>query len=126
MTFSPADATGGPVVLVFEAGSESGSDLIRVLLAVGCRIVATDRYATDLAGTSSGYPADRVYLVAADPTDPRQLERLIRRACGRFGSLHCAVAPGVATRASGLGFSPSRNEPRRQHRCADSGRSSAR
>ena len=138
MTSSLSDSnTDSPVVLVFEAGSESGSELVHTLLASGCRVVATDLYATHLARMSNGYSADRVYLVAADPTDPRQLDRLLERARRRFGCIDSMTTPGVARPGlQRLGLRPNAavsrgracplDDPRRQHRCADSGRSSAR
>lgn len=74
-----------PVVLVCGAGTDRGCALARTLLAAGARVVAVDRQAKDLVRIAHGYRSDRVLLIAADVTDPGQLERLLCHARDHFG-----------------------------------------
>ncbi len=89
------------VVLVLDAGTESGFRLARALLAAGCRVAATDLHAGHLVRIGHGYTSDRLLLLAADTTDADQLERVVSRAHEHFGQLDCAVQSGLAAGGAG-------------------------
>ncbi|MGE2691927.1 SDR family NAD(P)-dependent oxidoreductase [Mycolicibacterium pulveris] len=73
------------VVLVMNAGTESGYRTARDLLRRGYRVAVTDRSATRLARILTGISATQVLAIAADPTDNGQLERIVEKAEHVFG-----------------------------------------
>ena len=77
--------TAGKVVVVLEAGTESGGRLARKLLRAGHRVAVSSRYAADVVRIVHGYPSSRVLAVAADVADPIQLARLLVRVRDYFG-----------------------------------------
>ncbi|BBY64211.1 SDR family NAD(P)-dependent oxidoreductase [Mycolicibacterium helvum] len=94
---SPSDS---PVVLVSEAGTDHGFARARALLAAGYRVVAVDRHAGSLVRIGHGHRSDRVFLVAADITDPEQAERVINRAHAHFGEAPPTLALCADSRQS--------------------------
>ncbi|WP_167096708.1 hypothetical protein [Mycobacterium sp. DL592] len=93
MTSIPTPVDESPVVLVPDAGTERGYIVARTLLRAGYRVVATDRNPVKLVRIGHGYSSNRFLLVAADPTDERQAERIVSLAHTRFGESHPSVAP---------------------------------
>lgn len=83
------------IVLVLDAGTEAGSRLARKLLRDGHCVAISSRYPTDLVPIMHGYPSNRVLAVAADPSDPGQLSRLLARVRAYFGvdSLYTVASP---------------------------------
>jgi NAD(P)-dependent dehydrogenase (short-subunit alcohol dehydrogenase family) len=82
----PANSTkDSPFVLVLDAGTDRGYRLARALLAAGNRVVAVDRNAARLARIGHGHSSARLFLIAADTTDPAQAEQVLARAHAHFG-----------------------------------------
>lgn len=83
------------VAIVLDAGSDTGLATAHSLLADGHRVVVTDRQAGALVRITHGYPADRVYALAADTHDRRQLDEVLARARERFGRVDMIVNPDL-------------------------------
>jgi NADP-dependent 3-hydroxy acid dehydrogenase YdfG len=85
----------GNVVVVLEAGNESGARLARKLIHAGHRVAVSGRHARDLVRIVHGYPSSRVLAVAADVDDPIQLARLLVRVRDYFGAdrLYTVASP---------------------------------
>jgi len=81
------------VAVVLDAGTDVGLDTARSLLAQGHRVVVTGRHAGSLVRITHGYPSDRIYAVAADTGDRRQLDQLLARTRARFGRVDMIVNP---------------------------------
>ncbi|MGY4708071.1 hypothetical protein ACXDF8_00630 [Mycolicibacterium sp. CBM1] len=77
-------AQSSPVIVVLGAGTDRGFTLASALLYAGYRVVASDKHAGALVRIAHGHSSDRVLLVAAEASDPRQLERLVDRAREHF------------------------------------------
>jgi NAD(P)-dependent dehydrogenase (short-subunit alcohol dehydrogenase family) len=88
------------IVLVLDAGTETGTRLARKLLRDGHRVAVSGRHATDLVPIMHGYPAGRVLAVAADADDPAQLTRLLARVRDYFGTdrLYTVASPTFVDR----------------------------
>ena len=85
----------GIVALVLEAGSDNGLATARSLLADGHRVVVTDRHGGTLVRITHGYPADRVFAIAADTSDRHQLDQVLARTRARFGRVDMIVNPDL-------------------------------
>ncbi|TQC50423.1 SDR family NAD(P)-dependent oxidoreductase [Rhodococcus sp. WS4] len=75
------------VVVVTAAGSEQGRRTAQELLDSGWCVAVTARTVAELARIMPGMSGHRLLAVAADPGDPRQVERLLDRVLGRFGRI---------------------------------------
>ncbi|MFD9665478.1 SDR family NAD(P)-dependent oxidoreductase [Rhodococcus sp. NPDC059968] len=75
------------VVLVTAAGSEQGTRTAQELLESGWCVAVTARTVAELVRIMPGMSSHRLLAVAADPADPRQVERLLDRVVGRFGRI---------------------------------------
>jgi NAD(P)-dependent dehydrogenase (short-subunit alcohol dehydrogenase family) len=103
--------SAGDVVLVLNAGSDAGFQIARDLLDSGCRVAVTGRQATALARIVHGYGWGQVLAVAADTSDPVQVQRLMNRVESRFGRIdsivHAVEAGTGPTQARVLRMVPS-------------------
>jgi NADP-dependent 3-hydroxy acid dehydrogenase YdfG len=79
------------VVLVLNAGTDTGSTIARELLNAGFRVAVTGRQASALTRILPGYSSDQVLAIAADTDDRSQLSRLISRVESRFGRIDAVV-----------------------------------
>jgi NADP-dependent 3-hydroxy acid dehydrogenase YdfG len=102
--------SAGDVVLVLNAGSDAGFQIARDLLDSGCRVAVTGRQATALTRIVHGYGWGRVLAVAADTSDPVQVQRLMNRVQSRFGRIdsivHAVEAGAAPTQARVLRMVP--------------------
>ncbi|MGV0714438.1 hypothetical protein ABQE93_03425 [Mycolicibacterium sp. XJ662] len=73
------------VALVLNAGTESGYRIARDLLCSGYRVAVTDRHAPRLTRILAGVSAKRVVAIAAEPSDTRQVFKLVERVQAVFG-----------------------------------------
>ncbi|MBI3690745.1 MAG: SDR family NAD(P)-dependent oxidoreductase [Mycolicibacterium aromaticivorans] len=85
MAFPANPTKDSPFVLVLDAGTDRGYRLARALLAAGNCVVAVDRNAARLARIGHGHSSARLFLIAADTTDPKQAEQVMARAHAHFG-----------------------------------------
>jgi len=83
------------VAIVLDAGSDTGLATAHSLLAAGHRVLVTDRQAGALVRITHGYPSDRIYALAADTRDRRQLDRVLARAREHFGRVDMIVNPDL-------------------------------
>ncbi len=81
------------VALVLDAGTDAGLATAHSLLADGHRVVVTARQPGSLVRITHGFPADRVYALAADTHDRRQFDRVLALTCARFGRVDMIVDP---------------------------------
>ncbi|BBX85270.1 SDR family NAD(P)-dependent oxidoreductase [Mycolicibacterium aubagnense] len=81
------------VAVVLDAGTDAGLATAHNLLADGHRVVVTARQPASLVRITHGYPADRVYALAADTRDRRQLDRVLALTRARFGRVDMIVDP---------------------------------
>lgn len=72
------------VVLVLDAGTDASCRQARVLLQAGHRVAVTARHATQLTRIIHGFTSSQVFAIAADISDPAQLERVIDRVQRHF------------------------------------------
>lgn len=75
------------VVIVTDAGTESGRHLVEELLDAGYRVALTGPHAAALTHSLHGRSAGSVMAVAADMTDPWQSERVRDSVVARFGRI---------------------------------------
>jgi len=95
----PAHTTA--VVVILDGDTEAGRQLARRKLADGHRVVVVARHAADVVEVMHGHSADRVMVIAADVSDPRQWSRLTARVTARFGQIDGVVrADGAVLRSS--------------------------
>lgn len=80
--------------LVLEAGSDAGYFAARALLAAGYSVAVSGRHAGQLTRVVHGYPASRVFAVAADSADQDQVMKLISSVESRFGRAITSVIRG--------------------------------
>lgn len=73
------------VVLVLDAGTDEGYRRARILLRTGHRVAVSARQVTQLTRIIHGFPSSQVFAIAADTTDPAQLDRVIARVQQHFG-----------------------------------------
>lgn len=85
MAFPSNSTKDSPFVLVLDAGTDRGYRLARALLAAGNRVVAVDRNPARLVRIGHGHSSARLFLIAADTTDPAQAEQVMARAHTHFG-----------------------------------------
>jgi NADP-dependent 3-hydroxy acid dehydrogenase YdfG len=85
----------GAVVLVLDAGTDTGYRIARKLLSDGHRVAISGRHPAELTRIMHGYPSSRVLAIAADTEDPTQLGRLLARVCDYFGAdrLYTVASP---------------------------------
>ena len=67
------------VVLVLDAGTDEGYRRARTLLQSGHRVAVTARQVTQLTRIIHGFPSSQVFAIAAETSDPAQLDRVIAR-----------------------------------------------
>jgi NAD(P)-dependent dehydrogenase (short-subunit alcohol dehydrogenase family) len=99
-----------PVVLVLDAGTDTGCRIARKLLSDGRRVAISDRHPAELTRIMHGYPSSQVLAIAADTEDPAQLGRLFAHVCDYFGAdrLYTVASPttdGVNVAATHLAMS---------------------
>ncbi len=94
-----------PVVLITHADSDTGYRCARKLLAGGHRVAITAEHASRLTRILLGQPADQVFAIAADLSDPQQYARVIQRTEDRLGRIALTV-DGRTGSSGGLAFSP--------------------
>lgn len=73
------------VVLVLDAGTDEGHRRARTLLQTGHRVAVTARQVTQLTRIIHGFSSSQVFAIAADTSDPAQLDRVIARVRLHFG-----------------------------------------
>ncbi|GAA2414992.1 SDR family NAD(P)-dependent oxidoreductase [Mycolicibacterium llatzerense] len=83
----------GIVAVVLDAGTDAGLATAHSLLADGHRVVVTARQPGALVRITHGYPADRVYALAADTHDRRQFDQVLALTRARFGRVDMIVDP---------------------------------
>ncbi|MFV8319714.1 hypothetical protein [Mycobacterium sp. 23] len=88
----PADLP--KLFLVMDAGSDAGYFAARALLATGYSVAVSGRHVGQLTRVVHGYPASRVFAVAADSTDQDQVMKLISSVERRFGRAITSVIRG--------------------------------
>jgi NAD(P)-dependent dehydrogenase (short-subunit alcohol dehydrogenase family) len=97
----------GGIVLVMNAGEDAGHQIARDLLRDGYRVAVTSRHATQLIRIIHGHSTKRVMAVAADTSDRRQVEELVRRVESRFG---CPIDAVVCATGMNGGETGGRND----------------
>lgn len=75
------------VVVVLNADSSNGRQMLQILVRNGHRVAVSGRQANDLTRMLHGYDAEQTMAVVADTTDPRQLQELCRRVADRLGTV---------------------------------------
>ena len=73
------------VVLVLDADTDTGRNTAHRLLQAGCRVAVTARHTAPLTRIMHGYSASQIIAIAADTSDPAQLDQLIDHVERRFG-----------------------------------------
>jgi NADP-dependent 3-hydroxy acid dehydrogenase YdfG len=80
------------VVLITGGGSGIGLASARLLLDSGAKVAISGRDASKLAGNTKDFPArDRLFLQAADVSDPAQVQALVDKVGTHFGPIDILV-----------------------------------
>ncbi|TVX95708.1 hypothetical protein FPV58_26875 [Mycolicibacterium porcinum] len=80
----PSPTPHPEVILVLDAGTDEGYVQAHVLLQAGHRVGVTARHVTQLTRIIHGFSSSQVFAIAADTSDPSQLDRVIDRAQDHF------------------------------------------